>query len=346
MNKRYILFFVVACLISCNVDKKEQLEMMTLNNFGDEIYLEAESLTLEDSILKPYQIELMDSLLFILNRNSMKLLQVYNLNVGKMIYEGIFIGNGPDEVNSAILCPTYNKNNFCLLEKSKNEIWIYKMNDLDNEKGLIPSSRIKLEDQSTLAEIMSSNRIVSDDLYDPLKKFKFYNMNGKCIEMGGSYIEWDKGLSLQENKMKDLFRFVTNKKDRIFVGHLLTDVVEVYNQKGSLIRRIQGPDNFKSVVEERKSGQYSSVVPMRDSKDAYITPRDAGEEVFVQYLGMASGPQTPAIYKKLFVFNWDGKPLRRYRLSENTPFFDVDPVKRIIYGVAKNPEYHLVMYRY
>jgi len=345
MKKLLSLCLVVSAFWACNSPEK-QLERITLADFGEEIPLTAERVLLQDSIFNPYKMVLMDSLLFVLDLKTDNFVHVYDLNSKKMICEGVTIGNGPNEIVSADICPSYKKDHFCLLEKSKSEVRLYDIRQLVEHNEWLPFSTITFEDQVTCAEIMSPSVIVAENMYDSLFKFNYYDFNGKLTGKGGGYYQIMDGQSLQEHKDGYMFRFVTNHKDRIFVTHVLTDMVEVYDGKGTLLKRMLGPDGFLPDVKMKNNGPYSVVASNSDSKDAYFNLRTAGDEVFIQYTGTVSGPTTPSIFDKLFVFDWDGKPLRRYRLSENTPFFVVDPVRRIIYGVAQCPEYQLVSYKY
>lgn len=345
MSRNLIILIVFFILLSCSRQEKIISEKISFSDFGEPIALKAEAVTIKDSIYSPYQIMVIDSLLITLERESNNLVKIYNINSGDLVFDGIPIGNGPNEVISAYICPSYN-NYFCLYEKSKNEILVYNTGNLINQKGIDPISRIVLSEQSSDVEMVSAKKIIGKNIYDTKFKFNFYDSTGILIKKNGSYFPFKKDCSDQELIQGLECRFVTDFSNRIFVSHFLTDIIEIFDLNGTLIKRFQGPDFFYPDVNEKHIGKSSYVSPKRGSKDAYMNPVRAGNEVFVQYIGKAFTPDNPHLYNKIFVFNWDGVPQKQYILDMPTPFFDVDYKNRIIYGIAINPDYVLVKYKY
>jgi hypothetical protein len=130
-----ITFFSIL-LFSCK-KTENQLEKIAYPDFGEPIQLTSENVVLTDSILNPFKIKLIDSLLFTIDVNTEYFVHVYNLNSGSMISENILLGNGPGEMITADFCPTFNAD-LCLLELNKKEIRRYSIPDFLSKKNPTP----------------------------------------------------------------------------------------------------------------------------------------------------------------------------------------------------------------
>lgn len=340
-----ILSIIILSILLFSCKKTENhIEEISYSDFGEPIELTCENVVLKDSILSPFKIKLIDSLLFTIDVNTKYFVHVYNLNSGSMISENILLGNGPGEMISADFCPTFNSD-LCLLELDKKEIRKYSIADFLSKKNPTPSSTIKLSKLSDAVSILSTNRIVGADPFNAKNKFNFFDAKGVLIETKGEYFSYKTDYTDQEIIRGFEFKYTTNFKNRIFLTHLNADIIEIYDLKGNLLKRIQGPDIFFPNVKERRIGNATIVGPQKGSRDAYNGLKSGGNEVFVLYSGREVG-NSETIFDQLLVFNWDGKPLRRYKLNHSTPFIEVDPKNRIIYGIVTSPDNHLVKYKY
>lgn len=66
----------------------------------------------------------------------------------------------------------------------------------------------------------------------------------------------------------------------------------------------------------------------------------------VLYDGRIYDTQNPTRYlrDKLLVFDWDGKPVKYYKLSKPIFHFDIDEKHGILYGLSDNPEFHIISF--
>ena len=141
---------------------------------------------------------------------------------------------------------------------------------------------------------------------------------------------------------------VNYKYKRIFVSHKQTDLIEIYDFDGKLLHRKHGPDHFFPAVKQTNDGE---TVKVRSnpgkSRDGYFSPKYAGEEVFVLYSGIVYEPGN-AMYQidQIYVFDWEGSPLKIYKLDQAIFNFDVDVKNRVIYGLSAEPEFHVIAFKY
>lgn len=142
--------------------------------------------------------------------------------------------------------------------------------------------------------------------------------------------------------------FTTNQSDRIIICYYMTDLIEVYNEKVNLIKRIHGPDQFFSHFKEYSEGEISSSISVKSlNRDAYFSPESAGDGFMVLYNGgYIDDPNHSVFCDKLFSFNWDGEPNVIYNLDDPIFTFSVDSDNKKIYGISETPEFHIVEYSY
>ena len=99
-------------------------------------------------------------------------------------------------------------------------------------------------------------------------------------------------------------------------------------------------------VVEKTVGDISQVIPIsKETWVNYSSLKNAGNEVFVLYSGKPYNEDN-ASQDIILVFDWDGKPLRQYKLDDPIYTFDVDPINKKIYGISSHNDMHLVEYRY
>ena len=94
---------------------------------------------------------------------------------------------------------------------------------------------------------------------------------------------------------------------------------------------MQGPENFDYDL----------------GKDAFFSPKNAGDSFFVLYNGRNRNEKDHnSSCTKLLSFSWDGTPECVYTLDDPIFTYCVDAKHRKIYGVSTTPEYHIVEYSY
>ncbi|MCD7938002.1 MAG: TolB-like 6-bladed beta-propeller domain-containing protein, partial [Tannerellaceae bacterium] len=118
------------------------------------------------------------------------------------------------------------------------------------------------------------------------------------------------------------------EENRLYLFCKLTDLIEIYDLSGNLIRRLHGPDGFYPNVKQKKWADGASTVSTRESRDAYFEPCVVEDMVFVIYSGAEYENRET---KTILVFDKDGNPLKQFKLSENIFTFAADEKSKMIY---------------
>lgn len=124
-------------------------------------------------------------------------------------------------------------------------------------------------------------------------------------------------------------------------------MIELYNKKGDLIKRIHGPEQFLSQIKEHSDGNIKTSNPIKGkAQGAYRNPINTGEEIFVLFNGKLIDEEGSSLTNKILVFDWNGNPLKVYLLNQDIFAFTVDAINKKIYGISDNPEYHIIEFSY
>lgn len=108
------------------------------------------------------------------------------------------------------------------------------------------------------------------------------------------------------------FALVYKNKDRL----------EIYSAGGHLLRAMDGPDFFDPELHQSENGSGGlSVRPIQDlTRVGYISLAATQNEIYALYSGQLNVPSDPGpnfrnyATDRLFVFDWEGKLVRSYRL--------------------------------
>lgn len=344
--KKEILFSIMAlCCFSCKESDKiyENETRFDRDDFSLQ-ELQGNVITFDQPIMKPYQLMVYDSILITANTGVDTVFHVFNLNTRKKIGERIAMGQGPNEMIS----PTFiNMNDSVkVYDMMTSNVYTYTIEDFTKKTQTKPTTKYKLSENYMFSEMRKLGDSLVCCSYRPDFPCYLFDANGKKTDKGiGIY-----PMEYTELEVVDAFRslLTTNGKDRIAVTHFFTDLIEIYNNKGDLLKRLVGPDHFYTrFVEFTDGNRIGSKPDPNYYRDAYYSPICMGESFCVLYNGkFVNSPDYNLLADEIFVFGWDGTPQKRYKLDQGVLSIAVDTKNHRIYGISDSPEYHIVEYNY
>jgi hypothetical protein len=334
--------FFVSVIFSCKTDTKE-IETFGETDFSETVELTPSVLTLDQMLMRPLHIHLSGDFLFLQNHGTAHLYEVYDLNTNRRINECISVGQGPGEMVSPAIV-NIDSERIWIYDLGKASIFEYKTEDFVSGSNPPISKTIKLN-AIYLQTRLSGDTFIASSLETPKFRFDFFNSEGKLLYSNGTYPPNDLELSDMATKRYYDFNYAVTSDSKIFTTHFYTDLIEIYDVKGNLIRRRQGPNRHQPKLKEKSVGGGGAVfAPLRDETyQCYsnVAPVSVKDEVFVLYSGELFHDFIQTHHNKcdrILVFDTDGNPLRIYKLKTPVMSFAVDGEKRIIYGITDEPE--------
>lgn len=343
-----LLLAFVALLASCNTNKAkyENATSFTYTDFKNQKDLKATTLEFDSLIMRAVDLVAFDSILITIEMGKENIFHVYNLKTKKHINQSVKRGQGPEDM----IYPEFmNSDANCLrvFDLQTSTVYEYGVQDFITNPTPSPTKRTKLENQVFTMAQQVDDKIFGNAYYGVDEQLYVFDLNGKKI---GTIIDYPPS-SIPHTEMEkvDAYykKFTSNGKDKLAFCYYMTDLIEIYNLDGTLQKRIHGPEQFMSHFKEFRDGPVVGSSPTEGGRDAFMCPKNVGDEFFVLYNGgFIDEPNHSSSSNQLFSFSWDGTPQTIYTLDDPIYHFSVDNENKKIYGISKTPEYHVVEYSY
>ena len=335
--KNGLLILLISVLFfSCSIgDKYKNAETFSFTDINNVMQLKGKTLFDEAVIASPLGIQVFDSVLIVLESSGDNICQLFDLKNQTIIGYRLKRGQGPNEM----IMPYWvngEKDLLRFIDLASATIYEYNVNEFINKENPYFINKVNLS-----GNVDSEVHMINEDYvgyrYFQDKQLYIYDKDGKEKNSIIDFPESNIIYSDEEKTNAYYMGFVSNNKDRIAVCYYMTDLIEIYNDKGDMLKRLHGPEQFFAHI----SGSSS------DGKDAYFSPESVGDSFFVLYNGGRISDQNhSSSCEKLFSFSWNGSLQCLYQLDVPIYTFCVDEQTKKIYGICPKPEYHIVEYSY
>lgn len=236
----FTLFLITT--LSCNQNNKYQnVVSIEWNDFKTKQSLAGSIVEFDSILMKPSQLQIYDTLLITYNYSDDKLFHIFNLKSKKKIGESVSMGQGPTEMIQPFF--VNNKNEIILFDMITSTVSKYTIEEFIKNPDPEPFQKIKLDSQ-VMSEIglLGDNMIGS--LYQSDYPFYLFDKNGKKTNGFAAYPKSD--IVYTNTEITEAFRSIitTNQKDKVAICHFWTDLIDIYNKEGQLVKRIHGPEHI------------------------------------------------------------------------------------------------------
>ena len=359
--KRFLFVTLIVMFVSCHVDKPLGNEFVDIDitenacfteqAFGTPVLLTSE--IFNDSIIhNSRSLTLLDSCLFTIDISTSTdtLVRYYSLPDRK--YKGFVYlkGQGPLEVLSpSSVHPSCDKSSFWIYDTAKRNFMGRLLSSLSEDRedvceqgcesiSLNKSAYYGVEDVFWMDE----KRILLSDFYH--YKERFFIMDTCTYKMQAVVNPYLHVKDVYSPKiLADILstrKSITPNHSRVVLAGRYLDILEIYDEKGNLVKMLKGPEkNADFDFEKERSIANKILIKSRKTRRAYLAVKTTNDKIYALYSGKCKEDKEHYSYsKKLYVFSLDGKPLKKYLLDVPIIDFEIDEANRILYAVSDNAE--------
>lgn len=343
MKNVIILIISSLVLLSCNKTQSqvfnEQERKLPAFKSGDELTFEVIREYLGPP---PRAMHFRDSLLVLHHERPVEYwISIFNTK-GKHKKSLYKVGRGPEEF-IGVCSSGFMDDKFWMFDSQNNTLAI--IENLINNPTIL--STYKVEPPIRIVNLLNNCSFVTLGFGSGTKnRFDNYNFIDNKVTTGygnintlKNFIKITSGkhnypLMMEKNVFASFFS-VKPDKSKFVAAYAYFDAIEIYNTTGELKICLRGPTDKFPQLEVYHEGGGSGVITPRNTKvgysqvistDNYIYALYSGENIFEH--GFSA--------KSLFVFDWNGTPIKKFKLSHPIETFCVDEKNTIIYSVTSN----------
>ncbi|GAO30652.1 BF3164 family lipoprotein [Geofilum rubicundum] len=343
MKKIILLIFALLVLLSCKktqsqVFNESEKKLPAFNSQGELIF------EVIREYLGPYPraIHLMDSLLVLHHERPVEYwISIFNTN-GKHKKSLYRKGRGPEEF-VGVSSSGFVDGKFWMYDFQNNIIVIIpdlfsnplSMFKYDVE---IPGLVIKLIDESSFVVLGFGTGTRS--------RFDRYNFKENKVTTGYGDIntlknfiritsgEHNYPLMMEKTTFSSFFS-VKPDRTKLVAAYYYFDALEIYNATGELKVCLRGPTDKYPKLEVYHEGSGSGKITPRNTKVGYGQVVSTDNYIYALYSGQNIFEHGFSA-KNLFVFDWNGNPIKKFKLSHPIETFCVDEKNNIIYSLTSD----------
>jgi hypothetical protein len=344
----YFLFFSILCCACNNSVEYQHAQNFSHADLGLSVPLKGVELDFGEMIVRPKCIAVIDTILVINNIGMEYFIHRYDIKNKKKIGESIPFGNGPEEMLSAqAFHISFDDTTVWILDAPKQKVNQYGKYDICFSDQPVPLFSVQFKDFFNQITVLPDGKILASTLNPERTHLSIYNMQGDLVhdncdfpDAGITQTPYERMESFLGNMLFDV------STNRIFYAYMQTDLIDIFDTGGNLLYRTHGPDHFFPVMKQRNIGDEIKVSSqIGQTRDGYFSPVAYGNEVWTLYSGKYFEPPTPNyLLDHIIVFNWEGKPIRQYKLSVPIYTFTIDQKNNILYGITDDPEYRVIKF--
>ncbi|MDC7150318.1 BF3164 family lipoprotein [Parabacteroides johnsonii] len=345
-------YIVISLLLICSCKKESGIvkntTLFSKEDFKQTISLKGKIIEI-DSLWKPIRIWVHDSSLVSIDMYCDYFAQIYDNKNGFKKTENIPRGIGPGEFLNCWSLQFY-LDKVWAFDMQQAKMNAYKISDFLNKKNISPVNSIKFNSGApTSVAVLPDNSFLCSDLTDSENLVTHFDTLGnKDNKYQVGYPEVSIN-NIPENLKKRFWEnriYYNHYNNKIVIFYTYSDLIDIYNSDMKLMHRIQGPDNFIPILGNRKveNHDFAYIIP-EQTKFAYLFGVLTDSEIWALYYGI-SPKRGEEMQHTIFVFDYQGNPLRHYELDIPITFFCVDSKMKYIYGLSEQPDPVIIRYQY
>jgi hypothetical protein len=321
MKKITILLLGFFILVSCNENTKQK----TFNQFPEEYSLKPHFTELEEPYIHGSFL-IYDSLYLLTNTpENPYQIHIYNHDF-KYLGSGGRVGNGPGEIVNPFL-PRIDQKTGVLwfADMGRRALMKFPVDSLIKNLQFLPTETVPIPE-----DLWIITRF--DPLPNGLFRFADYQSPDALIACFDSIGKRLDSLAISRNPLLNnlqsrneqnfmpTYMYEFHPKQNLFaLAYVYSDVLAILNSDGEIITHIQGPDGINQVPD----------ITIQDQINCYAHIQADDRYIYALYNGKPSfdNQQKLNIPDRIFVFDWDGKPVASLLLEHPIPQFTIDKVK-------------------
>ncbi len=357
IQQHLTIILTTVIMLSCNEEfvkytDKQEAEIFSWENISKETNIKGELKKISNS-KNPDGILVIPSkkMLIVSESEGDYLCSAYSLDSLKYIKSFIKKGEGPEDQLVAFILK-YNEESNCLevTDSPKRSIYSYSVDSIGNLNASVhPISIVKISANRIERAIkLKTGNIVdvaSNKSETDICRLTFFDSSGNFQKSIGKMPLLAGGFRPYEQD--ELFMSTLTElpdDSSILITCFSADIIEKYDYRGNLLKRLHGPDGFNPESKRVKKGRLEYLAYSENARAAYSVARANQKHILISYNGgLQNEAKAPNI---IFLFESDLSSKQVYRIDIPIGNFDIDWERRTIYGISSRKPGNIITYNF
>lgn len=341
----YLILFLLFFFISFSCTKKNG-QTDPLDFFPTEIHIKGSILKTDKEILHGAELRLIDdSILVIKNVQSEMYLTFVNLNGNKVMKELIKKGRGPGELFALDFCRHISRDTLWVYDILLHSVYrINVIEALKNSQYQI-EKKAYFSDYPPLIPIWTGNMFVGSG-GDVDGRFGLYNQNGDYLKKSLMYLKPEKYKDFPERVFATGFQgcyAISSENKKIAFATFQSGSIHIFNYFNNSVETVKELNFFDP---EMKRDNWVCAFSYKKTRSGFSSIDTDHKYIYLLYSGrlMSEYPYEFNHCEYLLVFDWNGKPIKKYKLDNALISMCLNGKADKLYGIAYLPETTIIQY--
>lgn len=331
-NNIFLSFITLIFLTSCEISKEREIKINE-----NELEVKEFKIIESHSFKKyfdyiggtPYNFIASDSGLYIHDKDGKNNKIVHFYNFQKQELTESFIGKGSGLYESFSPKSASLKNgHFMLFDFTMNKVI---------DKNLISGEfkEIKLPNHFDKIKILNNDYLIGSGSWESIKKFQVLNRsNGELAEEFGDFTKFPENLNPEEVRKYFQFSMDINPNELLVASaYRWHDCIEIFNIQTKESFSIKGPfqiDNFDALLVNQSGELIFDRGP--EVQHCFISISVSNNYIYVLFSGKKEKEGNAFFGKEVFIYDWNGKPIKKIILDREVMTISVSPDDKKLYA--------------
>ncbi|MGY3055480.1 hypothetical protein ACVWYG_003696 [Pedobacter sp. UYEF25] len=251
-------------------------------------------------------------------------------NINKYMPHGRGKGQGLGSLSAGIY-----KNSLWMYDIILNKIIFADLNGSSSSADAIVYKEYPFTEKYYNIQFLSDKKIVANGNYQTPNKIQEVNLNsGKIVADFGVLDGLPKSIPFYAwKRANEAFMALNRTQNKVVLANRFNDNIEIFDLESHKSVKVKGPENYKIEFAFFKSDENKDLIQRNEkSRYGFVRVMATNKNIYALYSGNNRDSNYIDYAKTLYVYNWEGQPMKKLNLDRYISGFTVSNDDKTLYA--------------
>lgn len=343
-KKKLLIYLTLLSVIFNNCNPKEiDANRKEFNSFPKTSQITFQAFFKPDNNKKAEAILFTDTTIITVNTDNLTndyLFYEYNKSSKEMIGRYIEWGAAKNKIIAPMSYGLHNQNKLWVHDISLNKVLILPLENKNNFDSILEHQSYKIPEFSYSIQLLQENKILKSGLFNVKEYLQIAQLENATVEKTiGVFKKPSEKHTLNIWKAAyEGFLFLKNDERKAVIACRYTDRIEIFDLELNTMKKIIGPLKFDPVFFSKNENSHDNFIMSRTEKTTfgYLGGSVTNKYIYLLFSGKLQKEENFNLSNEIFVFDWEGNPIKKLLLDRVVSHIAVSDDDKIIYASDPN----------